>query len=115
MLFIYKTLIFKILAEEATNCFLNALKNDPKNKKLGEKLFGCYVRENNLINQQKFSLNLQKSFKDNKYIFWAVMSQFIQIRDQNKQSLLPLATKFIEKLFIDSTEFTFERTPFLFE
>ncbi|KAI9492083.1 N-acetyltransferase B complex non catalytic subunit-domain-containing protein [Zychaea mexicana] len=56
----------------------NAANQQPKNEEFGNHWFMAMVRNNDYKGQQAAALKLHRTFKQNKYLFWAIMSLALQ-------------------------------------
>ncbi|CAG8502005.1 8272_t:CDS:10 [Acaulospora morrowiae] len=96
------TMVYKSLGkfEEIVKIYENATGLNPTNEELGNHLFMAMVRINDFKGQQQVALKLHKTFKSNKYLFWAIMSLLLQAENApSGQSgiLLSLAERMMQK------------------
>ncbi|KAJ8657138.1 hypothetical protein O0I10_007218 [Lichtheimia ornata] len=59
----------------------NAANQQPTNEEFGNKWFMAMVRNGDYKGQQAAALKLHRTFKQNKYLFWAIMSLALQGKD----------------------------------
>ncbi|KAI8880386.1 TPR-like protein, partial [Backusella circina FSU 941] len=64
----------------------NAANLQPKNEEFGVHWFMAMVRNNDFKGQQAAAVKLQRLFKQNKYLFWAIMSLALQGQNGNQLS-----------------------------
>ncbi|RCI04362.1 N-alpha-acetyltransferase 25, NatB auxiliary subunit [Rhizopus stolonifer] len=61
----------------------NAANQQPKNEEFGNQWFMAMVRNNDYKGQQAAAVKLQRVFKNDKYLFWAIMSLALQGQSGN--------------------------------
>lgn len=59
----------------------NAANQQPTNEEFGNKWFMAMVRNGDYKGQQAAALKLHRTFKQNKYLFWAIMSLALQVQE----------------------------------
>lgn len=64
----------------------NAANQQPKNEEFGNQWFMAMVRNNDYKGQQAAAVKLQRVFKNDKYLFWAIMSLALQGQSGNALS-----------------------------
>ncbi|KAI8336826.1 N-acetyltransferase B complex non catalytic subunit-domain-containing protein [Chlamydoabsidia padenii] len=64
----------------------NVFNAQPKNEEFGIQWFMAMVRSNDYKGQQQAAVKLQRVFKKDKYLFWAIMSLALQGQHGNKLS-----------------------------
>ncbi|ORE08641.1 hypothetical protein BCV72DRAFT_303592 [Rhizopus microsporus var. microsporus] len=64
----------------------NAANQQPKNEEFGNQWFMAMVRNNDYKGQQAAAVKLQRVFKNDKYLFWAIMSLALQGQNGNMLS-----------------------------
>ncbi|KAI7874177.1 N-acetyltransferase B complex non catalytic subunit-domain-containing protein [Mucor mucedo] len=74
----------------------NAANLQPKNEEFGNHWFMAMVRNNDFKGQQAAAVKLHRVFKQNKYLFWAIMSLALQGQSGNKLSYV-LAERMMAK------------------
>lgn len=74
----------------------NAANQQPKNEEFGNHWFMAMVRNNDFKGQQAAAVKLHRVFKQNKYLFWAIMSLALQGQSGNKLSYV-LAERMMSK------------------
>lgn len=74
----------------------NAANQQPKNEEFGNHWFMAMVRSNDFKGQQAAAVKLHRVFKQNKYLFWAIMSLALQGSSGNKLSYV-LAERMMAK------------------
>ncbi|KAG2237856.1 N-acetyltransferase B complex non catalytic subunit-domain-containing protein [Thamnidium elegans] len=74
----------------------NAANLQPKNEEFGNHWFMAMVRNNDFKGQQAAAVKLHRVFKQNKYLFWAIMSLALQGQSGNKLSYM-LAERMMSK------------------
>ncbi|RHZ56831.1 hypothetical protein Glove_396g53 [Diversispora epigaea] len=74
------TMVYKSLGkfEEIVKIYENAILQNPNNEEIGNHWFMAMVRINDFKGQQQAALKLHKTFKSNKYLFWAIISLLLQ-------------------------------------
>jgi len=77
-------IVFKSLGKLHDNTLLceTALAADPKNKALAKNLFFSWVKEVDFKNQQLAAMKLFQNFKQDKYFYWSIASNFLQAGGQ---------------------------------
>ncbi|CEP15697.1 hypothetical protein [Parasitella parasitica] len=74
----------------------NAANQQPKNEEFGNHWFMAMVRNNDFKGQQAAAVKLHRTFKQNKYLFWAIMSLALQGASGNQLSYV-LAERMMAK------------------
>ncbi|KAL0143185.1 N-acetyltransferase B complex non catalytic subunit-domain-containing protein [Mucor lusitanicus] len=74
----------------------NAANQQPKNEEFGNHWFMAMVRNNDFKGQQAAAVKLHRVFKQNKYLFWAIMSLALQGSSGNQLSYV-LAERMMAK------------------
>lgn len=74
----------------------NAANLQPKNEEFGNHWFMAMVRNNDFKGQQAAAVKLHRVFKQNKYLFWAIMSLALQGQSGNNLSYV-LAERMMAK------------------
>ncbi|KAI8642749.1 N-acetyltransferase B complex non catalytic subunit-domain-containing protein [Parasitella parasitica] len=74
----------------------NAANQQPKNEEFGNHWFMAMVRSNDFKGQQAAAVKLHRTFKQNKYLFWAIMSLALQGSSGNQLSYV-LAERMMAK------------------
>ncbi|XP_024531557.1 N-terminal acetyltransferase B complex auxiliary subunit NAA25 isoform X2 [Selaginella moellendorffii] len=87
------------LLEESTLAYENACSKDPGNMELLISFFNCHVRQCNYVKQQQVAMKIYKHTGEEKYLFWAVCSIYLQVRPGNaaEKQLLALAEALLKK------------------
>ncbi|KAI8976468.1 N-acetyltransferase B complex non catalytic subunit-domain-containing protein [Pilobolus umbonatus] len=73
-----------------------AANSQPKNEEFANHWFMAMVRNNDFKGQQAAAVKLHRQFKQNKYLFWAIMSLALQGQNGNKLSYV-LAERMMAK------------------
>lgn len=71
-------LSFFFLDSLIVELYENAANAQPKNEEFGIQWFMAMVRNNDFKGQQAAAVKLHRTFKQNKYLFWAIMSLALQ-------------------------------------
>ncbi|KAG2212015.1 hypothetical protein INT46_001275 [Mucor plumbeus] len=79
----------------------NAANQQPKNEEFGNHWFMAMVRNNDFKGQQAAAVKLHRVFKQNKYLFWAIMSLALQGSNGNQLSYV-LAERMMGKAMEES-------------
>ncbi|ORX87429.1 TPR-like protein [Basidiobolus meristosporus CBS 931.73] len=74
--------------QDMVDLYGNASKMLPNNEELANHWFMAMVRANDFKGQQQAALKLHKTFKHNKYLFWAIMSLVLQAKENEGQRAL---------------------------
>lgn len=61
----------------------NVFNAQPKNEEFGIQWFMAMVRNSDYKGQQQAAVKLQRVFKKDKYLFWAIMSLALQVGRQH--------------------------------
>ncbi|KAJ3330890.1 N-alpha-acetyltransferase 25, NatB auxiliary subunit [Blyttiomyces sp. JEL0837] len=97
---------------EITRLYEGAYALDPSNEEYANHVFMSMVRNKDLRSQQQLAMKMQKTFKSNKYYFWAVMVLYLQglaPQDATKKNIcFSLAEKMMQKAVEDRRFSTFE-------
>ncbi|KAG1155736.1 hypothetical protein G6F37_008270 [Rhizopus arrhizus] len=72
--------------EMIVELYENAANQQPKNEEFGNQWFMAMVRNNDYKGQQAAAVKLQRVFKNDKYLFWAIMSLALQGQSGNALS-----------------------------
>ncbi|KAG9287759.1 hypothetical protein G9A89_017354 [Geosiphon pyriformis] len=67
--------------EEIVQLYESAARSQPKNEVLASHMFMAMVRNDDYKGQQQAALKLHKTFKTNRYLFWAIMSLILQAQE----------------------------------
>ena len=85
----------------------NAANLQPKNEEFGNHWFMAMVRNNDFKGQQSAAVKLHRVFKQNKYLFWAIMSLALQGQSGNALSYTlaeRMMSKAMEEKKLDQVE-----------
>ncbi|CAG8432922.1 6068_t:CDS:10 [Diversispora eburnea] len=96
------TMAYKSLGkyEKIVKIYENAILLNPNNEEIGNHWFMAMVRINDFKGQQQAALKLHKTFKSNKYLFWAIISLLLQAQSgpsRESDILLSLAERMMLK------------------
>ena len=80
LFFFFFYLSFTKIDHAIVELYENAANIQPKNEEFGNHWFMAMVRNNDYKGQQAAALKLHRTFKQNKYLFWAIMSLALQVR-----------------------------------
>ncbi|KAI8833206.1 N-acetyltransferase B complex non catalytic subunit-domain-containing protein [Chytridium lagenaria] len=86
--------------QDVASLYEVAFKSQPQNEEYGNNWFMALVRLYDLKTLQQVALKLQKTFKNDKYYFWAVMSLYLQgvsVSKETQNVFLPLAERMMSK------------------
>jgi N-terminal acetyltransferase B complex non-catalytic subunit len=85
----------------------NAANQQPKNEEFGNHWFMAMVRNSDFKGQQAAAVKLHRIFKQNKYLFWAIMSFALQGQSGNNLSYVlaeRMMSKALEEKRLDQVE-----------
>ncbi|KAI9256943.1 N-acetyltransferase B complex non catalytic subunit-domain-containing protein [Sporodiniella umbellata] len=82
------TLALKELGKHSmiVELYENVSNQQPKNEEFGNQWFMAMVRNNDYKGQQAAAIKLQRTFKNDKYLFWSIMSLALQGQSGNALS-----------------------------
>ncbi|RUS28494.1 hypothetical protein BC938DRAFT_481812, partial [Jimgerdemannia flammicorona] len=86
--------------DEIVAIYEAAAKKQPQNEEFGNHWFMAMVRNGDYKGQKEAALKLHKSFKGNKYLFWAIMS----LGEQAKTGLTNLFYTLAERMMLKAVE-----------
>ncbi|RUS28495.1 N-acetyltransferase B complex non catalytic subunit-domain-containing protein, partial [Jimgerdemannia flammicorona] len=89
--------------DEIVAIYEAAAKKQPQNEEFGNHWFMAMVRNGDYKGQKEAALKLHKSFKGNKYLFWAIMSLVLQ-GEQAKTGLTNLFYTLAERMMLKAVE-----------
>ncbi|RUS21743.1 N-acetyltransferase B complex non catalytic subunit-domain-containing protein [Endogone sp. FLAS-F59071] len=99
------TMVYRELGkhEEIVSIYEAAASQQPNNEEFGNHWFMAMVRNGDYKGQKEAALKLHKSFKNNKYLFWAIMSLVLQ-GEQSKTGPTNLFYTLAERMMLKSVE-----------
>ncbi|KAJ2958587.1 hypothetical protein NQZ79_g5865 [Umbelopsis isabellina] len=89
--------------DQIVHLYEAAAKLQPNNEEFANHWFMAMVRGNDLKGQQQAALKLHKTFKNNKYLFWAIMSLALQ-GEANKSGANNLSYTLAERMMTKAME-----------
>ena len=84
-------------AGDAIRLFESAWAKDTENVELAEGVFFCHARNGSYGKQQMAAMKMYKSFGEEKYMMWAVVSTLLQVQSGGEPRLLILAEMMLRK------------------
>lgn len=84
--------------------YANAANQQPKNEEFGNHWFMAMVRNNDFKGQQAAAVKLHRVFKQNKYLFWAIMSLALQGQPLSYTLAERMMAKALEEKRLDQVE-----------
>lgn len=76
--------VYTLIDSAVVELYENAANQQPTNEEFGNKWFMAMVRNGDYKGQQAAALKLHRTFKQNKYLFWAIMSLALQVHEHCK-------------------------------
>ncbi|KAI9103067.1 N-acetyltransferase B complex non catalytic subunit-domain-containing protein [Phlyctochytrium arcticum] len=70
--------------QDIVDIYASAFDKDPKNEELANHWFMGLVRGDDRQKMQQAAMRLQKTFRDNRYLFWTIMTIWLRAKDDPK-------------------------------
>ncbi|ORY95533.1 N-acetyltransferase B complex non catalytic subunit-domain-containing protein [Syncephalastrum racemosum] len=90
--------------QDVVSLYENAANQQPRNEEFGNNWFMAMVRSGDYKGQQAAALKLHRTFKQNKYLFWAIMSLALQENDLSYTLAERMMTKAQEEGRLEEVE-----------